>query len=553
MEENKNLNTEIEADNADIAESEKAEKEPKIKAPKKLKNQNFLKKGSYSLAITAAVIIGAIIINILTSALSDRFVMEYDMTEAKSYSMSKKNIEYIKSIEDEVTVTVCASEEQSQFVAYTGYWAEQFHRVMDQNASNYYAQTLKLLDKYDDYNDKITIEFVDPMADFSKISSKYPQEAKNIGYGDIIVSTGEGDKEKHKVVGFKDIYALYEDTTYASYGSDYVFYTVAGNSLETALTSGISYVLSGETKTVALYTGHSATDYSTAYETLLKENNYEVTVVSDKLINSISDKYDAIALLSPSADFGATELDAIAEFLDNDGNLGKGLIVFADSASPYLTELYKYLAQWGIVIEDGVVYEMEGSNHLGGNNTTFATLSTDQDDMLTDITGCITGNNVPMSVGEATSGITTKELLKLPYESGVIAPKGTTTDWSDANKSDGKSYASAVLATKSKYDSDNNPIASHVMVFSSINFVSHNFTGYNIDNETISILATDRVTGRENSGIVFNSKYIDPSLGEFTEPVTEDDAKTMRNIFMWVLPLLTLAVSIFVYFRRKNS
>ena len=94
MEENKNLNPELEAETAeaedfDIAEAVKGEKKskkakkdkkPKKEKAKKIKNQALLKRGSYSLAITAAVVAGAIILNILVGALTDRFVLEFDMS-----------------------------------------------------------------------------------------------------------------------------------------------------------------------------------------------------------------------------------------------------------------------------------------------------------------------------------------------------------------------------------------------------------------------------------------------------------------------------------------
>ena len=110
MEENKNLTPEevseevapeIEEDEVsfdDIIEmektkkSKKAKKEKKPKKEKLLKNQALLKKGSYSLALTAAVLIGAIVLNILVGALSDRFVLEFDMSFNKDNSMNEENI-----------------------------------------------------------------------------------------------------------------------------------------------------------------------------------------------------------------------------------------------------------------------------------------------------------------------------------------------------------------------------------------------------------------------------------------------------------------------------
>ena len=114
-----------------------------------------------------------------------------------------------------------------------------------------------------------------------------------------------------------------------------------------------------------------------------------------------------------------------------------------------------------------------------------------------------------MSAGTTSKGITVKELLELPYESGVIAPKGTITDWDGANSDDnGKAYAGAVLSKKASYNSGNSLIESHVAVFSSTDFIYNDFAGYNIDNELLTRLVTERVSGATNKKMSFAPKHI---------------------------------------------
>jgi len=557
MSEEKKLNNEVEIEEEDFdtaeavkrekkAKKEKAPKAKKERKPKKLKNQAFLKKGSYSLAITAAVIIGAVIINVLTAALADRFVLEFDMSKNKDNSISEENIDYIKGIEDEVKVVICADEDG--FVNNMGYYAQQYHGVYDDNAVSYYEQTATLIDNYANYNKKVKVEYVDPYSsEFSAIKSSY--KTASLGYGDIIVSSGEGEKEKYKIIGFKDIYNLYEDQSYASYGMS--FYTVSGNNIETALTSGISYVLTDEIKKVAVIAGHSSEQYYSTYATLLTNNNYDVTVLEDKIITKISDEFDTVAIVAPSTDFSGAELDAISEFLDNNGKLNKGLIVVADASNAYLTNLYDFLSQWGIVLEDGVVYETYDQYHAVEDNTTFISASTGKDDMLTDMQGFVTGNNVPMySAFESQGGITVTPLTA-SSETTVVAPKGSSSGWAGADKVEAKSYNGALLSTKSTYNSDNELIASKVAVFSSTHFVVPLEEYAGASNQALTLAVTERATGADDSGIVFTSKYIENE--SFASEVTEGSAKTMRLIFMWIIPLLTIALSIFIFIRRKNA
>jgi len=551
MEENKNLNPEMEPETQEVKTEEesqeikkpnKVKKTRKAKKPAKLKNQAAFKKGGYSLAITAAVIVGVIIINILVSALSSRFVLEFDMSKNKDNSMTKENIEYLQDIKEDINITVCANAEN--YSNYMGYYAQEYN-VSDNAAVDYYDQTIRILKKYGDYNNKIEVDFIDPQtAEFTNITSKYMNET--LAYGDVIVSAGD----KHKIVGYKDIYSLYEDTTYASYGMS--FYTVSGNNVETAVTSAISYVLAEDIKKVALLTGHSSVDYTATYLKMLKENNYEATVIEDKLVGEISKEYDAVIIVCPSKDFTAGELDAISEFLDNDGKLGKGLMVFADASAPYLPDLYDFLSQWGIVLEDGVVFETNASNHLESDPTTIGTYSTERDDLLSGISICLTGNNVPIYPAfENKNGISVLPLTTTP-ETSVAAPKGSGDGWAGADKLTPKEYNSSVLATKSDYDDDNNPIASCVAVFSSAHFLESEYSeSGSVSNKNLVMAVTERATGADDSGIVFVSKYLESE--SFASDITEQDGKLMRNIFMWIIPLLTIAVAIFIYIRRKNA
>lgn len=561
MEENKNLNPELEAETAeaedfDIAEAVKGEKKskkakkdkkPKKEKAKKIKNQALLKRGSYSLAITAAVVAGAIILNILVGALTDRFVLEFDMSLNKDNSISEENIEYIKGIEDKVTVTVCADEET--YSSYMGYYAQQYYSVSDDAATSYYDQTVTLVNKYADYNKNITVNFVDTQSTkFTEISSKYSSE--KLMYGDIIISTEKDGAEKHKIISYDDIYYLYEDTTYASYGMS--FYTVSGNNIETALTSAISYVTSDKIKRAAIITGHSATDYTATYQTLLKDNNYETEIISDSLVTEISSEYDLVVIPCPSTDFIGTELDAVSEFLDNDGKLGKGLIFVADVTAPYLTNLYDFLEQWGIVVEDGILFETNSSNHMADDPTTLGSYTTEADDILSGMSVCITGYNVPMYAGfESEGGITVTSFMETP-DSVVAAPKGVDASWTEADNYETDTYSTVIQAAKSDYDEDNNPITSYVTAFSSTHFLESEYSEYSsVSNKDVLFAVSERGAGADKTDISFVSKYIDEE--SFADQVTEASSNTMRIIFMIILPIICIAAGIYIYIKRRNA
>ena len=555
MDENKNLTPETEKTENTVkneagetsAKTEKKVKKEKVKKPKKLKNQALWRKGSFSVAITAAVLAGIIIINVLVSALSNRFVLEFDMTAEKSNSISEENIDYLKELDTEVDIIVCATAED-YVGGYMKYYAQNYSVTDD--ATDYYRQTIKLLDKYPAYNNKINLRYVDTQkSEFTEISSKYSNES--LSYGDIIVACTKNGTERYKIIGFTDIYKLDEDSTYASYG--YTTNTVSGNNIETAVTSAIAYVTSNKTKKAALVTGHSKDDYTETYQTLLKDNNYEVTEISDSIIGSISNEYDAVIIAAPTTDFISSELDAISSFLENDGKLGKGLIFFADATAPYLTNLYDFLEQWGIAVEEGILFETNSQNYMPDDPMTLGSYPTSSDnDITSGMNLCITGYNVPITAAFDTEGLITVTSLMSTPESVVAAPVGTSAGWTGADDYTKQSYSTAIQAEMLDYDDDNNEISSYVFAFSSVEFIQSAYNEQSsVSNKNITLAAAERAVGAEDTGVSFIKKTI--TNESYSDSVTDSSAGIIRILFMFILPIASIVIGIYIFIRRKNA
>ncbi len=535
------------------AVNEEALETPVAAAPKKakkaklIKNQALLKRGGYAVAITAAVMVGIIVLNVLLGVLAKRIPLEFDMTLDKKNSMSQENIEYIKEVDKEVTITVCANE--SEYLMYMSNYAPQMYNVVNADVS-YYDQTMTLINKYDNYNNKIKIRYVDTQdTEFTEITAKYPQE--QIGYGDLIVTCNDGKAERYKVVSFQDIYILEEDETYAAYGMS-GYYSMTGNNIETALTSAIAYVTNSVDKKVAFISGHSKEDYTADYRQLLKNNNYEIDVITDAVITKLSDDYNAVFIVAPTTDFLDTELDILSAFLDNDGKYGKGIIYFADAASPYLPNLSAFLAEWGIEVNEGIAFETNANFHQPDKPTEFISGAFADDEILNGMQYCMTGYNVPISAAFESHNAISTTVLFGTSESVVNAPVGTPNNWKDADKYTKESFATVLQAKRFNYDNDNNPIQNHVFAFSSIEFIHGEYSeNSGLSNKNIAFKAAERAVGAEETGIMFDARTIESE--SFGADVTEASRNIMLVIFMILLPVAMIGLGIFVYFRRKNS
>lgn len=550
MEENKKLDTEQETVN-DIPADETKEKKPKKakkekpEKTKRIKNQALLRRGGYAVAITAAVLAVLVVLNVLMGFLGKRVNLEFDMSAEKQNSISKENIDYLKKVDKEVEIIVCSAEEY--YVQYMGYVAQGYN--VSQDASLYFQQTLDLLERYPVFNSKIKVRYIDPQtSEFTELSTKYSGE--KLTYGDIIVRTVGEEKERHRKIGFDEVYQISQDNTYASMG--YTMSAVSGNNVETAVTGAIDYVVSDETKKAAFITGHSSKDYTETYRKLLEDNNYEIEVIEDQIISSISDEYDTLVLVAPDRDFLGDELNAISRFLENDGKLEKGLVFFADASAKYLTNLYDFLSQWGIAVDEGILFETSGMYHIPGDPTTMLSASMSDDKLVSGFEGFITGLNVPMSAAfDSENGITVTALAGTA-ESVVAAPVGTPADWDGYKDYTAKSYPTVLQAEMSEYNEDNELIASYIMAFSSTMFVDSEYAeSPNTYNKDIALACAERASGSDESGISFVSKSI--TNESFYSDLTSVKTTAVGIIFMGVIPAAIVAVCIIIYIRRKNA
>lgn len=515
----------------------------------KIKNEALLRRGGYSLAITAIVLAGVIVFNWLVASLGDRFNLEFDMTADKKNSISEENVEYIKNLDADVNITICGNEDE--YAEYMTYYAQNYYGVTISSSSEteYFSQTVNLINKYTDFNDRITVKYVDPQStEFTAITTTY--SAYKLAYGDMIVTSNAGGKERIKVLSFDDIYVISSSGSNSYYQS----YTLAANKLESALTSAIAYVTSADSKKVAVLSGHSQNNYTDAYAELLDANNYDITTISDKLITTISSEYDAIIISAPSIDFIGSELDVISNFLENDGKKGKGLIFFADATCPALPNFYAFLKQWGIEISEGILFETDPNYQSPDQPSTMIIqpATVEDEDILENLNIAVANYTVPMKVCEDSSLQITATALMQTFESAVVAPIGASKTWAEYTDADKKQFDCVIQSVDSDFDSENNAITSYIMAFASVEFVQSEWASYEaLSNQDIVMACTDRAAHVGDTSMTFTSKVI--TNESFATKVNASNTKLVAVVFMLIIPVVIIAAGIVVFVRRRNA
>ncbi len=535
----------------------------KIKDSKntKLRNKSALKHGSYAIAITAIVIAVAVALNVLLAVLAKRVNLEIDLSASKSSTLSQENIDFLKDIDIDVNITVCA-DKQDYVEGYLDYYVAQSKYSASDSTGQYYSQTIKLLEKYEVANNHIKVNFVDPQSpEFNTIISEYSKS--NLSYGDLIVESNQmvdgKEVKRSSIVTFEDIYMITE-SQYASYGG---YNNVSGNFLETALTSAIYKVISTETKNAVIINTHCYNSTTEYFAAVLELNNFDIDYVTDIVVGEISDDADLVIIGAPHEDFAASELEVIENWLMNDGKRGRGLMYFASPTSPKLPNIQAYLEEWGIAFGDGVVYETDESSCLPSDPMTMGFTaaevpeSENKDtyqfvkDATSEVKLILSGQNLPMyTTYDTLDTRVTGVVATTMGETAVVVPKGSSAEFKPDDSYE-KAMRNGIIMTRDYQYVDNVPISSYVAAFASTDYISSDWVAYsNLDNMDSALKVAKIACEAEESNISFATKTIKSE--SYADKVTETSAKAVRTIFQYLIPVLFIACGIFVFVRRAR-
>lgn len=315
------------SDNSD----KKAEKPKKTK----LADGRRFRFGSFATAITVAVIVAVLLLNMLVTALDTKYPLTIDVTGDKVLTLSDATKELAKSVKEPVRITVCINEDYFS-TPHTG------NNEMDAVLAQFYS-TVKQLNALS--GEKITYSFIDLTKDVTEAAalSEY-----NVNDGEILFTCGK----RSKVIGL-DALMEYNDSynqylQYQQYGmaysGDYTFISL----VEPALVNGIQAVLNENLAPVTLLVGHGEDE--TLVESLtatLEKSGYEVLTLDLTTMENTFDKETNIAILpAPSTDYSADELALLRAWTTNNNAMNHQLAyvvnysVYLPALSEFFTDTY---------------------------------------------------------------------------------------------------------------------------------------------------------------------------------------------------------------------
>lgn len=428
-------------------------------------NTKKIKYNSLTTVSTALVLAVIILINVAVGLAGERFNLSLDLTEEQVFTLDAETVEYLKALDTPVELIV-VGEEQAYSTS-----------VSETNAISPERYVYETLNNYARENSNISIHYVDPRYN--------PYFFKSRG-----ISLDDGTDTAENI--FLVVYC--PETQRFRYVKDTIFEDLQYVGLERRVTSGILYTTKEDIQTVAFVKGHGESDYAYFQQTLI-ENGYDAKLINIQDFDTLMGyDIDILVIANPTRDYSVDDINKIDEWLSNNEELGKHLMVFMDlntSSNKYLEE---YLLEWGLSLGTESIFDT--SNSYTFTNAVYPLLKVQYGEATSIIAEELaTGNfNQFVQLGtaravyaefESKDSIQTYPMIitaDTAFSRFTASTNIASSDWKNFKKQEGDTvgpFNLSVLAQKTRYEGTT-PYSSSVYLCGSTSFIDDYFMS-NID------------------------------------------------------------------------
>ena len=528
--------------------AEKLVEEIQNNKPHKKKTPNRrLRYGSMAVAVTALVVVGVVLLNVLVGALYDRFPLSLDLTSNDLFSLSQETEDMIAAVDRPVEIVAFFSEETAR----------------DPNTGVTEIDTIirQLYETWNQYELRsdglVTVEYIDLISQRGALT-EYTK------YGDVqewsvLFRSGEGDEERYRLKNINEFY---------TYEQDYYGNVTSITSLaEVTTASGVKAVSNEEDLQVMLMTGHNeAENVISRLSDLYELNGYTVNQINLASSQEIGEAVTTAIVAAPASDFSDAEITRLRDWLTNDGKLGRNLMVVVNSlaTSKDCPNLYEFLDDgYQIEVTDNLVVETDDNRNLMGYNgqLIYGDLPESPVSSAAAEGGVLSGNPRQILLKAGTD--TEQTLYNIPLvtfpESSRIVPLGGTDD--DQRQADSYPITGMGMAVNWTYDNSgeesvlvqtNVVVCNQGMVVDTMATIAGNQTLSLIDansgNETVMMDIMNYINGNEDSVTISGKSLTANTSLDLSAGV----ANVLGIVLTIVLPVGLLIICLVVFLRRRH-
>lgn len=311
--------------------------------------------GSFSLIVTAVVLVILILVNLAVNSLPATLT-SIAGEKTSVYTISKASVKYLKTLEDEITVYVVQ---------------------IDGASSEHDLMIKKYVERYAELSPKLTVKTVDPevkpgfLPSYNKDNSISEDKlASSVTH--LVVESGK----RARIIPYSDIfkYALSGDDLnafYQAYG--YIPYSYE---IENCLLSAIDYVTLDTLPTIYYTSTHKENTLDEGFTAFAKLENIGISALDIEKEGKIPSDAEAVIIYAPETDFSAKEIAALKDYADRGGNIILSTEFNKNLSDRVLDNLYAFASEYyGMSHKDIIVLEGETKNVYYYPDCIFTTMT----------------------------------------------------------------------------------------------------------------------------------------------------------------------------------
>ncbi|HOK41087.1 MAG TPA: GldG family protein [bacterium] len=240
-------------------------------------------------------ILSLFIFLVIINFISSKYFIRLDLTEDKSFTISKVTKKVLSELDDYVNIDLYFSEK------------------LPAELLTLKQEVIDILKEYQAYSkDKIKVRVIDPAKD-----PQLKNKVLSMGIPEVQMNIIEKD-ERQLIQGFLGLGIFYEDK------KSIIPVIEETRNLEYELTTGIKRVITEELKTIGFLTGHQEKDIYSNYETLRKEleKNFKIEYVNlEKGKKQIQNNIALLIIAGPKEKISEREKFEIDQYIMNGGKV----------------------------------------------------------------------------------------------------------------------------------------------------------------------------------------------------------------------------------------
>lgn len=468
-----------------------------------------LRHGSYVSIMTVIVIALVVAVNLVVGQLPSS-VTQIDASSRQLYTIGEDTENLVRGLEQDVTL---------------------YYVVTGGNENEYIS---RMLERYEDLSDHLTVEKVDPEL-HPTFTSQYTDE--EVSDNSIIVVSGD----KSRVVGSSDM--LVQELNYYTYS-----YQVTEFDGEGQVTSAIAYVISDNLPVLYQLTGHDEQSLGSSLTDSIEKNNIEIQDLSLLTEESVPEDAAVLLICSPSRDISEEEAQKILSYLEGGGKV----LLFTDYSQEEMPNLESLLTNYGLQKGTGIVMEGDSSYYYPQRpDVLIPEINTDSSVLsgLTDDVYALIQDAQPVETLEEYRDTLEIENLLTTTDSGYV--KEVSDDgmisFQQEEGDDTGTFAVGVSVTEAIDDETE----SQLIYFSSSTLTADELDQYvsGGNSEILSCILTNLCEMEDN--ITFNIPA--KSLSVEYLSYTNQSAAIFKVIVIAVIPAAFLLVGFIIWMKRRKQ